>query len=167
MSVCKLCASPVRVVTLRSHCGAGSRWWSSCWPTPSPASSPLWCSTSWTTARVGFWIRRPRDLAPRPPADLQTENLSWRERRGRMTKGLFALPPTVPNHLTLLLEESASDSWTEMCTQSAWIVFSIYISWAFWGRRGIFFTGFVKGKKLQDSENGGGRIPSPHGSLIL
>lgn len=116
--------------------------------------------------RVGFWIRQPRDLAPRPPADLQTETLSWRERRGRMRKGLFALPPTVPSHLTLLLEESASDSWTEICTQSDWIVFFLYLYLlSLFG--GIFLTGFVKGKHLRTLPIIWKWIPSPHGSLIL
>lgn len=35
----------------KSHCGVGREWWSSCWPTPSAASSPPLRSTSWTTDR--------------------------------------------------------------------------------------------------------------------
>lgn len=38
-------------VKLKFLCGAGKGWWSSCWLTPSAASSPRCCWTWWTTDR--------------------------------------------------------------------------------------------------------------------
>lgn len=56
-------SSIFRPVKLRYHCGVGRGWWSSCWPTPSAASSPQCCLTLWTTDRsdISQTVTKPFD----------------------------------------------------------------------------------------------------------